>query len=363
MGIPGGRGLFTAIWAAMKSCKQGWIKITPDLKAILSDFKWLFREIANKPINVAQLVPKLPNCHGYSDACKYGAGGVWILPGENNQNRYILWSVDFPPEVVELMELHKLSVNDLEMAGVLLAWLVLECLMPTLQYIQAGLECDNSSSVHWTQKYSAKSLIAGHLLHALALRQQICCSAPFLVIGIQGLLNLMADVASRYSSDKSMQAKAPSLLDYFNTHYKQESSWTQFHLPQKLVSRVMSSLLGKQLTLESWHRLPGLEKSIGKHGCIMQTQSKSTLFSNTLTHSSETWSLQHSLHGSGEATTAEAIKSKYKASLTRWRPSARPSNWLDTEAQSTDPTTPSTTSKLKEQSKDGDGKTPQQPPN
>ena len=82
-----------------------------------------------------------------------------------------MWSVDFPPEVIELMDLHKLSVNDLKMAGILLVWLVLECLMPTMQYIQAGLECDNSSSVHWTQTYLAKSLIAGHLLWALALRQ------------------------------------------------------------------------------------------------------------------------------------------------------------------------------------------------
>ena len=48
MGIPGGKGLFTAIRAAMKSCKQGWIKLTPDLKAILADFKWLFRDIATK---------------------------------------------------------------------------------------------------------------------------------------------------------------------------------------------------------------------------------------------------------------------------------------------------------------------------
>ena len=98
MGIPGGRGLFTAIWSAMKGCqKNGWIKLTPDLKAIFSDLCWLFCEIANKPINVAQLVPNLPHCHGYADACKYGAGGVWIPPGENNKPRYILWSIDFPP--------------------------------------------------------------------------------------------------------------------------------------------------------------------------------------------------------------------------------------------------------------------------
>jgi len=85
MGIPDGRGLFTAIWAEMKGCNKGWIKLTPTLKEIFSDFGWLFREIANKPINVAQIIPKLPNCHGYSDACKYGAVGVWIVPGPNGK--------------------------------------------------------------------------------------------------------------------------------------------------------------------------------------------------------------------------------------------------------------------------------------
>lgn len=112
-GIPGGCGHFTAIWAAMKGCNKGWIKLTLTLKEIFSDFGWLFREIVNKPINVAQLIPKLPNCHGYSDACKYGAGGVWIIPGNDGKPRYIFWSIDFPLEVVCLFELGILSINDL----------------------------------------------------------------------------------------------------------------------------------------------------------------------------------------------------------------------------------------------------------
>ena len=242
------------------------------------------------------------------------------------------------------------------MAGILLAWLALECHMPSLHKMQAGLQCDNTSSVHWTRKYSAKSQIAGHLLRALALRQQICGSAPFLVISIEGLLNDMADVASRYSSDSKMQAKAPSLLSYFNTHFKQDNSWEQFPFPPKLLSLVISSLLGRQLTLESWRRLPGLVKNTGKHGYVMQTPSPSTRFSKIQIQSSETWCLQHSLLGSGKATTDKDIKSKFKASLTRWRPSARPLNWLDTKAPSTEPIT-STTYKSNVLSKDGEEKT------
>ena len=74
MGIPGGRGLFTQIWTAMANAKKGWITVTKDLKRLFSDFMWIFKEITNNPVNVAQLVPQLPKLHGYTDACKHAAG-------------------------------------------------------------------------------------------------------------------------------------------------------------------------------------------------------------------------------------------------------------------------------------------------
>jgi hypothetical protein len=339
-GMPGGRGLFNPLWKAMAKCTNGWVPMTTEIRHTLNDFKWLFLEIANKPINVTQLVPTHPNIHGYCDACKSGAGGVWILPQDNVNNRHVVWATTFPPPVIKKFENHELSINDLEMAGVLIQWLVLEHLLPSLHHLQAGIECDNSSTVVWSRKFTAKSIVAGHLLRALALRQQICGSAPLLVISIAGKLNDMADIASRFASDPAMQKNSPSLLSYFNTHFKQTNSWQEFHLPQKLISRVISSLLGTRLTLESWRRLPGLVKSIGTAGRVTQTPSKSTLYSPTWTPSSATLSLQHSLLGSGKATTGEATKSKYQESLTPFRPSARPSSWLDTKAQSTEHPTP-----------------------
>ena len=341
-GMPGGRGLFNPIWKAMARCSSGWVKISKEIKDTLTDFKWLFAEITNTPINVAQLVPTYPNVHGYCDACKYGAGGVWIIPLSANSNRYIFWSIAFPEDIVKKFETHELSINDLEMAGVLLQWLVLEHLLPSLHHIQVGIECDNSSTVVWSKKFTAKSIVAGHLLRALALRQQICSSAPLLVISIAGKLNDMADIASRFASDKKLRKNSPTLLHHFNTHFKQTSSWLEFHLPQKLISRVISSLLGKRLTLESWRRLPGLVKNIGHAGHVTQMPSKSTHYSPTSTQSSETLFLQHSLLGSGKATTGEATKSKYQESLMPFRPSARPSSWLDIKAPSTDLQTPIT---------------------
>ena len=57
MGIPGSRGLFTDLWAEMQAAKQGFIHLNKNLKQTLKDFQWMFREIANKPINVTQIVP------------------------------------------------------------------------------------------------------------------------------------------------------------------------------------------------------------------------------------------------------------------------------------------------------------------
>ena len=333
MGIPGGRGLFTTIWAALNSQHKGYIKVTADLKEVFRDFDWLFRQIANHPINVAQLVARLPETHGYTDACKYGAGGVWII-NTSAPPAFYFWTIAFSQEIVSRLATHKLSINDLEMAGVFYGWLVLEYLMPDLAYHQVGIQCDNTSTVHWSRKFTARSLVSGHLLRALAFRQQLRSAAPLLVASIPGDDNTMADVASRYHSDLTLQSKAPTLTSYFNTYFKQPSSWIEFRLPQKLISRVTSSLLGTQLSLELWRRLPKPGKDIGSTGVATQPPSSLTPSSKIRTPLSETPSSQVSLLGSGRATTAKAVKSKFKESLMPFQPSARPLNWLASPAPS-----------------------------
>ena len=327
MGIPGSRGLFTPIWAAMKTEKRGYINLTKEMRQAFSDFGWLFREMVNRPVNVAQLIPRDPNIHGYTDACKHAAGGVWIIPQADGTVRFVVWTVPFPPDIIDLLDRGLISINDLEMAAVLIGWLILEHHLPTLQFFSAGIQCDNSSTVHWTSKFTAKSIIAGHLLRALALRQQICGAAPLTVIPIPGILNIMADVASRFHSDKTLSKSSPTLLHYFNSHFKQTTSWEEFLLPPKLISRVMSSLRGELSTLESWRRLPGLVKNIGQNGAITQPASKSTRYSKTQAPSSETLSLPHSLLGSGAVTTDEDVKLKFRESQMLSLPSARPLNW------------------------------------
>ena len=122
MDIPGGRGLFTAIWAALNSQTKGYIKVTSNLKEVFRDFNWLFLlQIAHHPINVAQLVARLPDTHGYANACKYGAGGVWIIH-KAAAPAFFLWTVAFPSKIVSRLSKHHLSINDLEMAGVFMGY-------------------------------------------------------------------------------------------------------------------------------------------------------------------------------------------------------------------------------------------------
>ena len=96
-------------------------------------------------------------------------GGVWIITLNDGTLRCIFWSYDFPPEIIELLKEGIISINDLEMVGVFIGWLVLEHLLPSLTFVAAGIQCDNSSSVSWSTKFTAQSLIASHLLRALAL--------------------------------------------------------------------------------------------------------------------------------------------------------------------------------------------------
>ena len=106
---------------------------------IFSNFKWLFLEVAYKPIHIAQLVPHLPCIHGYVDACQNGIGGVWIIPTTSGHLRLIVWAIKVPLDLQQAFDDHIVTINDFEMAGVLCAWLVLECVLPSMTNVQAGI--------------------------------------------------------------------------------------------------------------------------------------------------------------------------------------------------------------------------------
>ena len=161
-------------------------------------------------------------------------------------------------------------MNDLELAGVVLGWLVLEKLVPNLRFKHVGMNCDNTSAVAWTNKFrTAKSIPAARLLRLLSLRMHRRQVSPLLVINIAGDDNDMADKSSRsFGSNGNAFKTNESLTEFFNSTYPltQKNSWKEFVIPSKLCSRVMSCVRGERLKMGQLLRLKGIDKSIGNTG-------------------------------------------------------------------------------------------------
>jgi hypothetical protein len=339
IGIPAGKGLFSPIYNAMRGDPKQ-IHITKNLKQALIDWCMLLHRLTSRPTMVMELMPSTPWYVCYVDASGSGVGGVWIS-GTKEIKPYV-WRAEWPKEISNQLVSFKnpkgtITNSDLEMAGVLLAWLVLELLSPiSLQHSTVGIFCDNTPAVSWSNRLqSSKSVIAGHLLRVLALRQHVHRSSPCLTISIAGIINTMADHASRsYILPQYTNSNKTFLQTFSQTFPLQSNSWTEFLLPNKLFSRVTSCLHGKPLTMASWLAIPGQDKNIGLTGVPMPVPITKNHTSKTATTTKPSSSLQPSLQGCGLASTGTDVLSQFKPLETRYRPSPRPSNWLDFQAQS-----------------------------
>ena len=223
------------------------------------------------------------------------------------------------------------------MAGLLMGWIILEHIIPeNMQGAHIGLFCDNMSTVAWTKKHStSKSTVAGHLLRALALRQHVNHTSPLSTVHIKGTENKMADAASRSFIDPVFTNSNTPFIHTFNKLFPlQNDSWKEFHIQNKLASRVISCLLGKPLAMASWVKITRPEKNIGSTGQNTHDNSKLT---NSLTHAHHKNKLSSSqllLQGSGVATSAKVVLSELQQYHKRSQPFPRPWNWLGNAPQS-----------------------------
>ncbi len=91
-----------------------------------------------------------------------------------------------------------ISNSDLEMAGLVMLWLVIEGVCPDLCKKCMTLFSDNSPTVSWaTQLASQWSLLVEHLVQALALCLKIMHACPLTPMHIEGKQNAIADVPSQ----------------------------------------------------------------------------------------------------------------------------------------------------------------------
>jgi hypothetical protein len=77
-----------------------------------------------------------------------------------------------------------LTNSDLEMAGMLVHYLVLEHLV-SLRHMHVAAWCDNTPTVSWTNKLSSsRSQVAGHLTWALAMHLHANEASPLVSVSI-----------------------------------------------------------------------------------------------------------------------------------------------------------------------------------
>ena len=145
-----------------------------------------------------------------------------------------------------------------KLAAMVLGWLVLEYLCPSLTFCHIGMFCDNTSAVAWTKKMrTSKSIPAARLLRFLALRQRTRQTSSLLPLYIVGKDNEMADVPSRAFNDGKFAEVQQSLTNYFNLHFPlpQNASWKEFKVPESISLPVISCLRGEQLPMEQLCRI------------------------------------------------------------------------------------------------------------
>ena len=144
------------------------------------------------------------------------------------------------------------------MAGLLAEYLVLEHLVP-LQFAHTAAWCDYTPTVSWANKMSSsRSMVAARLVRALAMQLHINQASPLVTWSIAGVLNVMADTASRmfnarHASGATFAISDTDFLQLFNSKFPhpQADSWRIFRFSDKLSLLIFSELRGLTSTLGS----------------------------------------------------------------------------------------------------------------
>jgi hypothetical protein len=132
----------------------------------------------------------------------------------------------------------------------------------------------NSPLIGWAAHLiSKRSMVAKHLVQALALHLKIQRAFPLTPMHIKGKRNPIPDIPSHlFGSNTSWKCNTDSeLLTLFNSmfHLSNQQSWTVFYQKCNLIMHVTLALQMKPLKLDDWRRLPKVGRHIGNIGAPM----------------------------------------------------------------------------------------------
>ena len=338
--IPAGKSLLSE--CNQQVCIEGrrllYLRVGSVLYQELDGWRKLLTAATAKPTKCVKLISGHPDGIGIVDASSTeGVGGVVV--GENDAIIPVVFRMEWPDEVKRLVISQKnprgkLSISDLECAGLLLLWLVIEQVAPELACKHFAVLNDNAPTVSWAKKLNAsKSRTAAALLRVLALRMKLAGTSPLIPMHIPGEENGLSDVPSRSFGGKAKWhcKNDDEFLTLFNKTFPlpNQNSWTIFHLPKELSSGVISILLTQASELEEWRRPSKGKKSFGKHGVAIPKLWEWTLTCRKTPPSSQRPldPSQALVQESKLATSAMAARSALARSLQLSQPLARRFPW------------------------------------
>ena len=273
--IPAGRGLLSPFYTVL-AVKPRFIFLHKNarLKQAVLDCRTFLRESIGSPTKCRNLVSAWPDYVGITDASAHGAGGIII--GESMAVPPTVFRLQWPAAISTAVVSTSnpnghITNSDLEMAGLLLLWLVMEDVCPSVTNAHVALFSDNSPTVHWVQRLAAKhSSVAMSLIRALALRLQITKTSPLIPLHIAGVNNAMTDIPSRsFGSENKWHCRTDEqFLTLFSSTFPlpSQESWTLYRLSSAISTRVTSILQMQDFTADEWRRLPRIGKNIGTVG-------------------------------------------------------------------------------------------------
>ncbi len=167
--LPGGKGLLSPCNRLLrrKPCVVYFHRNCPLLSAIM-DMRSILRESTGRPTRCKELVAGWPDYIGVVNASSFGVGGIVI--GELSQCRPTVFRLQWPPDITSsvISDSNRhghITNSDLEMAGLLLLWLMIKHTCESLTEKRIALFSDNTPTVNWVQWMACRSsLIAEQLL-------------------------------------------------------------------------------------------------------------------------------------------------------------------------------------------------------
>ena len=236
----------------------------------LDDFLHLFKDVANGPTPIAELVPLLASVVGHHDTSRLGAGGVWFVPNHVSRRLGyklgpVVWRYKWPASIKQQLVTEDnpngtITNSDLELAGDLLH------LQALVQYCDVRertvlSKTDNLKALFWQRKGSVTTdACTSHLLRLFGLHQHFHKYVPHFDY-LSGPSNPLADAFSCH-----FYLSNNALLTHLKSLNPQKQPFQMLRLKPSVISSVILALQKKQCRKESLLVEPKPPKQLGPSG-------------------------------------------------------------------------------------------------